>query len=86
MQTTNGKKKKNPSSLHAFKFSLPSFFRLYVKALATRSLFFSYRVSPEKDSLALQTFLRYLEEDTRIAGYHFEKEKQMVHIFLNYDL
>ena len=65
-----------------FTFCVPSFFRAYLQAVKTKAICFTY---PLVESLTTRTFLRCLEKETRIAGYHFVKEKKNVVIFLNYE-
>jgi len=80
MAYKNTKEKKNPT---AITFSLRAFFRAYTNAIQAKALFFRY---PFRESALTRKFLKCLEKESRIAGYHFVKDKSSVDIFLSYDL
>lgn len=64
------------------RLELQKFFRAYIQAIKTKSLFFVY---PFLTINIIQT-LQCLEKDSRIAGYHLNMEKRSAKVFLNYEM
>lgn len=74
MPITKIRKEKNSLEFHRF-------FRAYLNSARAKALFFVY---PSVTNNILE-LLKYLEKDSRIAGYHVTKDKQ-IKVFLNYDM
>jgi|SRR6185437_4090298 ribosomal protein S8 len=78
VQNTNEIKLKDDKK----RFELQKFFRAYTQARKIKSLFFRY---PFLTTNIIQ-ILQCLEKESYIAGYHMNREKQSVTVFLNYEM
>ena len=79
MSSKNNKIKQNKTQIY---FSLQSFFRMYLNAIKSKALFFFYPFSNK----TIESLLKCLEKNSRIAGYQVFLKEQKVKIFLIYDI